>query len=172
MSIREPTKTDLKKRTDDEKRGYQGRTGETIIANYYIEQGKKVLFSVDQHDDNKDLTIEGYTVEVKTMVPFFSEDAFSFRVSQLDKCKNVDIVYFISVPADGKTHFSFGKVYRIKSDKMKYSFYRKSFGERGSAKMVKVPIKQEGMQEVFELTEEQKLKLQEYSTSSLNKVTL
>lgn len=168
--MRDPTKTDLMQRTDDEKRGYQGKTGETIIANYYIERGKKVLFSFDQHDEKKDLTIEGFSIEVKTMVPYFSEDAFSFRVSQLDKCKNVDIVYFVSVPADGKTHFSFGKVYRIKSDKMKYSFYYKHFGERGKAKMVMVPIKQEAMQEVFDMTEEQIAKLQEYSTSSLNKL--
>lgn len=170
--MRSPTKTDLKNRSDEEKRGYQGKTGETIIANYYIERGKKVLFSFDQHDETKDLTIEGYSIEVKTMVPYFSEDAFSFRVSQLEKCKNVDIVYFISVPADGRTHFSLGKVYRIKSDKMKYSFYYKTFGDRGKAKMVLVPIRQEGMEEVFELTEEQKLKLQEYSTSSLNKVSV
>lgn len=168
--MRSITKTDLKNRTDDEKRGYQGKTGETIIANYYIEREKKVLFSFDQHDNEKDLIIEGFTIEVKTMVPFFSQDAFSFRASQLQKCKNVDLVYFISVPADGKTHFSFGKVYRIKSDKMKYSFYYKHFGERGKAKMVLVPINQEGMQEVFEITEEQKLKLQEYSTSILNKI--
>lgn len=168
--MRDPTKTDLMQRTDDEKRGYQGKTGETIIANYYIERGKKVMFSFDQHDNEKDLTIEGLSVEVKTMVPYFSEDAFSFRVSQLDKCKNVDIVYFVSVPADGKKHFSFGKVYRIKSDKMKYSFYYKHFGERGKAKMVMVPIKQEAMQEVFDMTEEQIAKLQEYSTSSLNKL--
>lgn len=170
--MRSPTKTDLKNRSDEEKRGYQGKTGETIIANYYIERGKKVLFSFDQHDETKDLTIEGYSIEVKTMVPYFSEDAFSFRVSQLEKCKNVDIVYFVSVPADGRTHFSFGKVYRIKSDKMKYSFYYKTFKDRGKAKMVLVPIRQEGMEEVFELTEEQKLKLQEYSTSSLNKVSV
>jgi hypothetical protein len=72
MLTRNPTKTDLKQRTDDEKRGYQGKTGETIIANYYIERGKKVLFSFDQHDHEKDLTIEGLTIEVKTMVPYFS----------------------------------------------------------------------------------------------------
>ena len=170
--MRDPTKTDQMQRTDDEKRGYQGKTGETIIANYYIERGKKVMFSFDQHDKNKDLTIEGLAVEVKTMVPYFSEDAFSFRVSQLDKCKNVDIVYFVSVPADGKKHFSFGKVYRIKSEKMKYSFYYKHFGERGKAKMVMVPIKQEGMQEVFDMTEEQIAKLQEYSTSGFNKLEI
>lgn len=168
--MRDLTKTDQMQRTDDEKRGYQGKTGETIIANYYIERGKKVMFSFDQHDNEKDLTIEGLSVEVKTMVPYFSEDAFSFRVSQLDKCKNVDIVYFVSVPADGKKHFSFGKVYRIKSEKMKYSFYYKHFGDRGKAKMVMVPIKQEAMQEVFDMTEEQIAKLQEYSTSSLNKL--
>lgn len=170
--LRNPTKTDLKNRTDDEKRGYQGKTGETIIANYYIERGKKVLFSFDQHDHEKDLTIEGLTIEVKTMVPYFSEDAFSFRISQLPKCKSVDLVYFISVPADGKTHFSFGKVYRIKSEKMKYSFYYKHFGDRGKAKMVLVPIKQEGMQEVFDMTQEEILKLQEYSTSGFNKVSM
>jgi hypothetical protein len=170
--MRKPTKTDLKNRSDDEKRGYQGKVGENIVANYYIERGKKVILSFDQHDEEKDLTIEGFAVEVKTMVPYFSEDAFSFRISQLEKCKNVDIVYFVSVPAEGRTHFSFGKVYRIRSEKMKYSFYYKTYGERGKAKMVLVPIKQEGMEEVFDLTEEQILKLQEYSTSSLNKVIM
>jgi hypothetical protein len=38
--------------------------------------------------------------------------------------------------------------------------------------MVLVPIKQEGMQEVFDMTQEEILKLQEYSTSGFNKVSM
>jgi hypothetical protein len=172
MSMRKPTKSDLRRMTDEERRWHQGKVGENIVGNYYSELGKIVIYSFNQHDNVKDLLIEGLKVEVKTEVPFFTKDAFSFRVSQLEKCKNCDLVYFVSVPAYGRTHFSFGKVYRIKSEKMKYSFYYKDFGPRGKPKMVLVPIRQEGMQEVFDLTEEHIAKLQEYSTSSFNKVTM
>tara|TARA_R110000868_G_scaffold124490_12_gene329186 strand:+ start:8979 stop:9497 length:519 start_codon:yes stop_codon:yes gene_type:complete len=169
--MRSPTKTDLMQRSDDEKRAHQGRVGENIVANYYAEQKKTVITSYDTHDNEKDLLIEGWKVEVKTEVPYFSKDAFTFRVSQLQKCKNADLVYFVSVPAYGKHHFSFGKVYRIRSEKMKYSFYYKDFGPRGKPKMVMVPIRQEGMEYVFDLTEGHIAKLQEYSTSNFNKYT-
>jgi hypothetical protein len=167
--MRSPTKTDLMQRTDDEKRSHQGRVGENIVQNYCTENGSKVITSYDTYDGEKDLMIDGLKIEVKTEVPYFSKDAFTFRNSQLQKCKNCDIVYFVSVPAHGKTHFSFGKVYRIKSEQMKYSFYYKDFGPRGKPKMVMVPIRQEGMEHVFDLTEAHIAKLQEFSTSGFNK---
>lgn len=172
MQIREVTKTDIMNRTDEEKRNLLGRLGEDIVANYYSQREKVVVRSVNQFDPNKDLLIEKYKIEVKTMVPLISEDAFTFRNSQLQKCKEVDLVYFVSVPAIARSHYSFGKVYRIRSEKMKYQFYWKDFGPRGKAKMVKVPIQQEGMEYVFTCTEEECKLLIEYSTSAYNRMTI
>lgn len=174
MEKRKPTQTDLRNRTDDERRDKLGKAGEDIVSNYYSAKGKIVKRSINQYDGVKDLDIDNYKLEVKTMVPFISEDAFSFRNSQLNKCKNVDLVYFVSVPAYGKTHYSFGKVYRIRSEKMRYEFYWKSFYGRDGGKqvkMVKVPISQDGMQEVFTMTDEECAILQEYSTSNFNRYT-
>lgn len=171
MYLREITKTDLR-RTDDEKRNCLGRLGEQIVGNYYSQRNHSVVYPLDLFDSAKDVLVDKFKLEVKTMVPLISQDAFTFRVSQLQKCKNSDAVYFVSVPAIGKHHFSFGKVYAIKSDLMRYSFYHKNFGERGSPRMVKVPILQEGMKEIFTCSEEECVRLIEYSTSSYNKVNL
>ena len=73
-----------------------GAVGEKIVAN---ELGGSVEFAVDKYDSKKDFTVNGKTIEVKTQVPFISESAFSICPGQLQKCRSVDELYFVAVPA-------------------------------------------------------------------------
>jgi len=141
-----------------------GRAGESIIQNYCTAAGQKVVASVDQYDNQKDFIIDGLKVEVKTQVPYIYKNAFSFKPNQLKKCKNADRVIFISVPNKEKPHHSDGKVYLIKSSEMKYYPYKTKDGRD----MIAVPIDQEGMDELFVISDQDCKTLQKYSASSWN----
>jgi len=140
-----------------------GRAGETIIFNYFVKNGKKVEVSVNQFDSQKDMVVEGKNIEVKTQVPFVTKDCFSFKRTQLKKCVSADEVYFISVPTK-KNHFSEGKVYKISGCDIEYKEYK----TRDGRDMILIPIKQENMKMVFEVSEEEKELLVKYSSSNWN----
>lgn len=138
-----------------------GRAGESIITNYFNSKGMKVELSVNQFDSEKDMIVEGKMIEVKTQVPFVTKDSFSIRSNQLKKCISADEVYFISVPTV-KNHFSEGKVYAIRGSEIKYKKHRTKDGRD----MILIPIKQDDMKELFEITEEEKRLLVMYSSSN------
>jgi hypothetical protein len=139
-----------------------GRAGETIVMNYHMKNGDQVIVSVDQYDSKKDMLVEGKSVEVKTQVPFVMKDAFTFRESQLEKCLNVDYVYFVSVPASNRPHHSYGKVYRIESKDLQYQ----TITTKDSRTMIMIPISQPGMEELFVMSEDEQNILSRYSMSS------
>jgi hypothetical protein len=141
-----------------------GRAGETIVMNYFNKKGVIVESSVDQYDSQKDMLVDGKKVEVKTQVPFVSKDSFSFKKNQLKKCRNADMVFFVSVPNEKREHYSAGKVYAIESKKLQHTEYTTKDGRD----MVLIPIKQEGMKEVFSMTPEECKILQRYSVSGWN----
>ena len=138
-----------------------GKAGESIISNYFSGQGMKVEISVNQFDSQKDMIVEGKVVEVKTQVPFVTKDSFTFKPNQLKKCVNADEVYFISVPTV-KRHFSEGKVYVIKGSEIQYKKHKTKDGRE----MILIPINQDGMKEVFEVSEQEKKILVQYSSSN------
>lgn len=140
-----------------------GRAGETIIFNYFVKNGKKVEVSVNQFDSQKDMIVEGKNIEVKTQVPFITKNSFSFKKNQLKKCVSADEVYFISVPTK-KNHFSEGKVYSIRGSDIQY----KEFKTKDGREMILVPIEQENMKLVFEVSEEERELLVRYSSSNWN----
>ena len=141
-----------------------GKAGETIIANACMAAGQSVVISEDRYDSVKDMIIDGLKVEVKTQVPFVYKNAFTFKKNQLKKCLNADRVIFVSVPNEKMKHHSDGKVFMIKSSDMKYSNYTTKDGRD----MILIPIDQEGMKEVFELSDDQRKMLQKYSVSKWN----
>lgn len=141
-----------------------GRAGETIVINHFSRKGLLVESSVDQYDSQKDMLVNGKKVEVKTQVPFVVKDSFSFKKNQLRKCLNADIVVFVSVPNEKREHYSAGKVYSIKSQDLQYSDYVTKDGRD----MILIPIKQEGMKELFAMSEEECKLLQSYSASGWN----
>lgn len=141
-----------------------GRAGETIVINYFNRKGIVVESSVDQYDSQKDMLAKGKKIEVKTQVPFISKNSFSFKRDQLAKCLTVDWVFFVSVPNEKRKHYSSGKVYAIESKNLQYSGHETKDGR----KMILVPIDQEGMKELFSMTEEECKILQRYSVSDWN----
>jgi hypothetical protein len=138
-----------------------GKAGESIITNYFSRKGMIVEVSVNQFDSEKDMIVEGKHVEVKTQVPFVTKDSFSIRENQLKKCKNAYEVYFISVPTS-KKHFSEGKVYVIRGDQLQYKNHKTKDGR----KMILIPINQQDMKEVFEISDAEKKLLTQYSSSN------
>lgn len=149
---------------NDSSQAKLGRAGETIVINHFSRQGLIVESSVDQYDSQKDMVVHGRKIEVKTQVPFVNKDAFTFKENQLKKCLNADWVYFVSVPNEKKPHFSAGKVYAIKSQKM----ICESYTTKDGRKMILIPIKQEHMKEVFTMSPDECKILQRYSVSGWN----
>ena len=138
-----------------------GKTGEKIVANYYSRKGKIVEQAINHFDNTKDMTVDGSKVEVKTQVPVVLKNAFTFRKNQLRKCLSADGVVFVSVPNSVKPHWSDGKVYLIEPSKLKYNHYKTKDGRD----MVLIPINQPDMMEMYQMTREECIELQKYTTS-------
>jgi hypothetical protein len=75
-----------------------GAVGEGIVRRFFEDQGLKVTMSEDKFDAEKDMIIDGKTVEVKTLLPIYKFNAFCLPVQQSKKCESVDRLIFIEVP--------------------------------------------------------------------------
>lgn len=78
-----------------------GALGEKIVRYCAQQNGLMVEESLSLYDSNKDLKIDGKTCEVKTQSRFFVEDAFTVKYNQVEKCSNVDLLYFVETPHKG-----------------------------------------------------------------------
>lgn len=141
-----------------------GKSGETIIANWFTMQGSSVVLSEDSFDHHKDMVIDGKTVEIKTQVPFVKERAFSFRENQLRKCSKVELVIFVAIPNTQFPSRYDGKVYMIEGPKMK----TRKYVTRDNRNMVLVDIEQPDMQYLFTMNNKQCNILQKNSVSTWN----
>lgn len=141
-----------------------GRAGEVIFGNYMSKLGQPVEFSVDQFDSRKDLKIGEKTYEVKTQVPFVTENAFTIRENQLRKLQTADYTVFVSVPNVSRSHWSEGKVYIIESSKINSVIRRRK--TKDGRTMILLPIS--AMNELFTITENECKLLQKYSVSDWN----
>lgn len=139
-----------------------GKSGETIVANWFIQNGSKVVLSEDSFDWKKDMIIDGKTVEVKTQVPFVKKKAFSFREDQLRKCSSVDLVIFVSIPNSVFPTPYDGKVYAIEASKMK----TRKHTTTDDRYMILVDIEQPDMKCLFTMDEKQCSILQKNSVST------
>jgi hypothetical protein len=83
-----------------------GALGEDIVNKVLKEAGFNIIKSQDKYDSEKDFTVEGLKVEVKTVVPWFTEKALTIDASQYGKCYNADYVIFVCVPSKGLTNLS------------------------------------------------------------------
>lgn len=114
-----------------------GSEGEELVANWFRSRGLTVERSTDTFDGEKDLTINGKSVEVKTQTiyrrfPYLQDFSPAFTVpiledtkisrNQLNKCLNVDHLIFVSrssmddpnvrifrAPELGKRHFTISR---------------------------------------------------------------
>jgi hypothetical protein len=76
-----------------------GALGENIVADYFSSKGCQVSQSEDWFDDEKDMTIDGKTVEVKTLMPIYKFNSFCLPIEQGRKCEGVDRLIFVKIPA-------------------------------------------------------------------------
>lgn len=82
---------------DDTQEKIVGDTGEELVRNLFARLNTKVVMSTDYYDSEKDMTVNGWSLEVKTIIPFFLENAFSIPISQVHKCVNAQILVFVEV---------------------------------------------------------------------------
>lgn len=141
-----------------------GRAGEVIFGNYMSRQGKIVEYSINQYDNMKDMKIDGKTYEIKTQVPFVTENAFAVKENQLKKLKAADYTVFVSVPNKERNHWSAGKVYMIESSKVEEVIRRRK--TKDGRQMILLPIRE--MTELFTIDEANAKILQKYSVSEWN----
>lgn len=143
-----------------------GRTGEKIIANMLTNLGLNVQESINHFDSEKDFLVDGKKVEVKTEQPYVLKNLFSFRENQLRKCRNVDVLYFVSIPPLMNINYKWGGwIFRAEPQNFKYQTYTTKFG----IKMVGVPIEQDALIPVKKMEEHEIAELLKYAKSAYAK---
>lgn len=138
---------------------YLGKTGEAIVRNHLTSKGVRIIDSIDQFDSTKDFIVldkddRKYRIEVKTEQPYVLKDWFSFATNQLKKCVNADVVYFVSVPPLIRKDYEYGgKLFCVlpKQDPFQYHRYQMKSGKR----MIGIPIKQDPVKYIRDLTKEE-----------------
>ena len=114
-----------KKLSDKERIETLGALGEEIVGKVLEEAGFNIKQSDDKYDSEKDFLIEGLKVEVKTVVPWFKENALTIDAKQYPKCFNADYVIFVCVPSKGLSAYSNdkydGNIYVVKPKEVKWT---------------------------------------------------
>lgn len=144
-----------------------GRIGEKIVVNYLNSLGHKVQESIDHFDRTKDMTVDGKHIEVKTEQPFVMKNAFTFRETQLRKCRSVDELYFVSIPPLINPKYKWGGW--IFSANPKTFIESERYTTKYGHKMVVIPIEQESLVAVKKLTQEEIHELMKYADSNYKK---
>jgi hypothetical protein len=111
--------------SDKERIETLGALGEEIVGKVLEEAGFNIKQSDDKYDSEKDFLIEGLKVEVKTVVPWFKENALTIDAKQYPKCFNADYVIFVCVPSKGLSAYSNdkydGNIYVVKPKEVKWT---------------------------------------------------
>lgn len=144
-----------------------GRTGEKIVSNMLREAGHDVRESINFFDHEKDLTIDGdIRIEVKTEQPYVKRNMITFRTTQLKKCRNVDVLFIVSVPPLVEKSYKWGGwIFKVDPKNFKCEKYTTSFG----IDMVGIPIEQEAVHPVRKLTNQELSYLEPYLESKYKK---
>ena len=143
-----------------------GQLGEAIVQNYLQDIGHNVRKSVNTFDHEKDFTVDGKPIEVKTQVPFFSESAFTVKPNQLPKCRNVDMLFFVAVPnSKGKyKDYYGGGVYQVDPKNARW----KTRTVSGTRTMKILPIEQDAVKLVHTILDKSVLRqMEELSVSEI-----
>jgi hypothetical protein len=70
-----------------QRREMLGAVGEGIARRFFNSQGLTVIMSEDKYDDVKDMTVNGKTVEIKTLLPIYKFNSFCLPVKQSKSVK-------------------------------------------------------------------------------------
>ena len=140
-----------------------GKIGEKYVGNY-LAKNRRVEFSLDNFDSEKDLLADGKTVEVKVGTPLITEGAIAFKKSQLTKCRSVDEFYYVTIPAP-KHHYRWcGWLFRIENNfKCKVRNITRSNG--WIDEMVLVTIEQDAVIPMFKVENSVINEMMKYTTS-------
>jgi len=140
-----------------------GKIGEKYVGNY-LAKNRRVEFSLDNFDSEKDLLADDKTVEVKVGTPFITEGAIAFKKSQLMKCRSVDEFYFVTIPAPKYKYRWSGWLFRIENNfKCKVRNITRSNG--WIDEMVLVPIEQDAVIPMFKVEDSVINEMMKYTTS-------
>ena len=143
-----------------------GALGEEVVDVILKESGLDVKKSQNKYDSEKDFLVEGLKVEVKTVVPWFTENALTIDASQYRKCYNADYVIFVCVPSKGLTNLSTskydGNVYIINPKEVKW---RTKQTKTGLPKCL-IDIDQSGVRLCYKITSEKILNKMKTLTTS------
>lgn len=147
----------------EDKMNELGLLGEKIVTNMLNREhpGLVIEHSINKFDSEKDMLVDGKKVEVKTESPYVFKNCFSFRPNQLKKCRNVDVLYIVSVPHVKFKHFSDGWVYRLIPSEFKTFEYVTNYG----IKMIGIPIRQESVIQVYKMSDQEVSELMKYSNT-------
>ena len=153
-------KTEL---TREQKIEILGKIGEKYVGNYLAEN-RKVQFSLDNFDSEKDLMADDKTVEVKVGTPFITEGAIAFKKSQLTKCRSVDEFYFVTIPAPKYDYRWSGWLFRIENN-FRYKVRNITRSNGWIDEMVLVPIEQDAVIPIFKVEDSVVNEMMKYTTS-------
>ena len=153
-------KTEL---TREQKIEILGKIGEKYVGNYLAEN-RKVQFSLDNFDSEKDLLADDKTVEVKVGTPFITEGAIAFKKSQLTKCRSVDEFYFVTIPAPKYDYRWSGWLFRIENN-FRYKVRNITRSNGWIDEMVLVPIEQDAVIPMFKVEDSVINEMMKYTTS-------
>jgi hypothetical protein len=105
--------------------------------------------------------VDDKKVEVKTQVPFIMQNAFTFKPNQLNKCRSVDVLYFVSVPAPRHSDKWAGWIFRVEPK----NFKTRNYTTKDGRKMILIDREQEALKPVRKMTEQEMAELQKYTVS-------
>jgi hypothetical protein len=74
-----------------------GNIGESLVFSSLRKRHESVVVSENKFDSEKDGTVDGLTVEVKTQVPIKIYKAFCIGSDQVVKCLNADRLFFVKI---------------------------------------------------------------------------
>lgn len=143
-----------------------GKTGEKIIANELSKMGFVVEHSINNFDSEKDFLVDGKKIEVKTEQPYVMKNSITIRETQLKKCQNVDLLFFVTVPPLMRENYKWGGwIFRVDPKSFVYEKYTTKKG----IKMVSISILQDAVIPIRELTLLEKNELKKYAISDYAK---
>ena len=133
-----------------------GDIGEKIVGNYMSRIGRTVEMSTDPFDSEKDMKVNGVSLEVKTQVPFCLENSFTIRKNQLNKCLNVDYFVIVQAPCEYLNEAAIWKV--------KKGFTYNTVKLKGGGERLSIPMNQANVIKKMDIVGEDKDLLRKYST--------
>lgn len=75
-----------------------GALGERLVLDWFKNKGSSATATDDWYDTEKDMTVDGKTVEVKTLLPIYKYNSFCLESNQSQKCDSVDRLIFVRIP--------------------------------------------------------------------------